>query len=198
MRADEDDRVVMEPRRRCVRAPEVGRDLAIVIVDEKALTLVLGLRDEWAAVAGHSDELRVGVLCDERAVNAVSRQRTDLSRKLGIEPGGVTNGGTRASIREPSLARVASHDDLASAHEHHLRRARRASARRRIERQRDRDAEEQRGETTARQLSQNRPRARSLAGSTSRHVVHHPVRIVSTNSGGNDSASISRASASAS
>ena len=42
----------------------------------------------------------------------------------------------------------------------------------------------------------HRPRARSLAGSTSRHVVHHPVRTVSTNSGGRRSASISRASAS--
>src|SRR5262249_50742095 len=41
---------------------------------------------------------------------------------------------------------------------------------------------------------QNRPLSRSLAGRISRHVVHHPVRIVSTNSGGSFSFSISRAS----
>ena len=43
-------------------------------------------------------------------------------------------------------------------------------------------------------LGQKRPRARSLAGRISRQVVHQPVRIVSVNSGGRPSASISRAS----
>ena len=38
------------------------------------------------------------------------------------------------------------------------------------------------------------PRRRSLAGSTSRHVVHQPVSTVSTNSSGNRSARISAAS----
>ena len=41
---------------------------------------------------------------------------------------------------------------------------------------------------------QNRPCERSRPGSTSRHVVHQPVRTVSANSGGSPSASISFAS----
>ena len=40
---------------------------------------------------------------------------------------------------------------------------------------------------------QNRPRARSRAGRTSRQVVHQPVRIVSTNSSGSPSSRISPA-----
>src|SRR5437762_3460884 len=43
---------------------------------------------------------------------------------------------------------------------------------------------------------QKRPRARSFCGSTSRQVVHQPERIVSMNSPGSRSASISAASAS--
>ena len=41
---------------------------------------------------------------------------------------------------------------------------------------------------------QNRPRRRSRAGSTSRQVVHQPVRTVATNSSGRPSARISLAS----